>query len=69
MGIERRLAAALGLAVLCAGKALAQSTVVLPTIDVTYSRWGGFVAGASSSVITAEDIARMPSQNLPDILS
>jgi len=69
MGIERRLGAVLGLAVLCAGKALAQNTVVLPTIDVTYSRWGGFVAGASSSVITAEDIARMPSQNLPDILS
>jgi iron complex outermembrane receptor protein len=69
MGVERRLGAVLGLAVLFAGKAFAQTPVVLPAIDVTYSRWGGFMTGASSSVITAEDIARMPSQNLPDILS
>jgi iron complex outermembrane receptor protein len=69
MGVERRLGAGLGLAVLFAGEALAQSTVVLPAIDVTYSRWGGLVTGTASSVVTAEDIARMPSQNLPDILA
>jgi iron complex outermembrane receptor protein len=69
MGVERRLGAALVLAVLFTGTALAQSPVVLPTIDVTYSRWSGLVTGTASSVVTAEDIARMPSQNLPDILS
>ena len=44
-------------------------TQVLPPIDVTTSRVGIGITGASSSVITAADIARSPAQNLPDILA
>lgn len=45
-------------------------TVTLPPIDVGYSRTAtGIITGASSSIITAEDIARSPAQSLPDILS
>jgi iron complex outermembrane receptor protein len=48
---------------------LAQSTAVLPSIYVTASRFGTSITGASSSVITAEDIARSPGSSLQDILS
>lgn len=47
-------------------------TVALPTLDVWASRPGGGVAaliGASSSVITAEDIERASTSSLPDILA
>src|SRR5690554_555188 len=69
MGVKRTLCVASGLVVLCGGTASAQNPVVLPTVDVIYSRWGGFVPGASNSTITAEEIERLPSQNLPDILA
>ncbi|MCK9915902.1 TonB-dependent receptor [Microbacteriaceae bacterium K1510] len=46
------------------------ATVVLPPIDVGFSRTAtGIISGASSSTITAEDIARSPAQSLPDILA
>jgi iron complex outermembrane receptor protein len=61
--------AAVMLAALSAGAAGAQVSIELPPIDVNYSRWGGAITGASTSVITAEDIARLPAQSLPNILS
>lgn len=43
---------------------------LLPTLLVTASRLGSAgIVGASTSVITAEDIERSPAQTLPDILS
>lgn len=70
MGFQYRLAAAgLLLAAFIARPAGAQdSTVVLPPIDVA-SRLGGTITGASTSVITADDIAHSPAQTLPDILA
>jgi iron complex outermembrane receptor protein len=69
MGAKIPLAAtAVMLCVLSAGSAAAQTAIELPPIDVNYSRWGGAVTGASNSVITAEDIARLPVQSLPDVL-
>lgn len=50
--------------------AWAQSgTTVLPALSVTASRLGAGIVGASTTVITAEDIARSPAQNLPEILA
>ena len=43
--------------------------LVLPPIDVASTRMGGTIVGASTSVITAEDIAHSPAQTLPDILA
>ena len=63
--------AALALTVLLAQAAGAQdSKVTLPPIDVGSSRTDtGILTGTSSSVITAEEIVRSPSQSLPDILA
>jgi iron complex outermembrane receptor protein len=69
---QRTVASALLLSTLLSslGAAHAQdATVQLPEIDVTQSRIGGGIVGTSSSVITAQDIANSPSQNLPDILA
>ena len=49
-----------------------ERTVALPTLDVWASRPGGGAAalvGASSSVITAEDIERASTSSLPDLLA
>ena len=44
--------------------------MVLPPIDVSWSRIGTTgIVGASTSVITSQDIERSPSQSLPDILA
>jgi iron complex outermembrane receptor protein len=43
--------------------------VPIPEISVTDTRLGGGIAGASTSIITAADIARSPSYTLTDILS
>jgi iron complex outermembrane receptor protein len=61
----------LALATFFASNAAAQNNaVVLPPIDVSWSRIGTTgIVGASTSVITAQDIERSPSQSLPDILS
>jgi iron complex outermembrane receptor protein len=70
MGTKRRLCGALvALAGLAATAARAQDTQVLPAIDVWASRTGAGIAGASTSVITAEDIARSPAATLQEILS
>src|SRR5258706_2574134 len=68
----------LGLAVLSAAfmggiiatGAIAQdSRSVLPTIDVTSSRLIPDIVGASTTVITAEQIARSPGESLQEIMS
>jgi iron complex outermembrane receptor protein len=41
----------------------------LPTIDVSSSRLGAGIVGASTTVITAEEIARSPSESLQEILT
>jgi iron complex outermembrane receptor protein len=52
------------------GAAEAQDgAIALPVIDVVGSRLAAGITGTSTTVITAEDIARSPSQSLPDILS
>jgi iron complex outermembrane receptor protein len=57
------------LSVAFAASAGAQETIELPTINVTSSRLGGSITGASTSVITAQQIAQSPAQSLPDILA
>jgi iron complex outermembrane receptor protein len=58
------------IACLAGGQALAQSSAItLPSIYVTASRFGTGITGASSSVITAEDIERSPGATLQDILA
>src|SRR5436189_5911282 len=54
-----------------AAPALAQSgpPIVLPDLYITASRLGGGITGTSTTIITAEDIERSPTQTLPDILS
>ena len=70
MGAKFPLAVtAVMLAVAPVSSAGAQVSIELPPIDVSYSRWGGAITGASNSVITAEDIARAPAQTLPDVLA
>jgi iron complex outermembrane recepter protein len=66
--------AGLALSVLLAQVAGAQNSpqdkkVVLPPIDVWASRTGAGITGASTSVITAEDIARSPGTTIQDLLS
>src|SRR5262245_6479206 len=56
------------IATLLTGTAQAQ-TLPLPVIDVISSRFGTGITGASTSVITAEDIARSPAQTIPELLS
>ncbi|MBI3704489.1 MAG: TonB-dependent receptor [Rhizobiales bacterium] len=73
MGIQLRFSIALALTVLLAQTASAQDSsqdnkVILPPIDVSSSRLGGGIAGSSTSVITAEDIARSPSESLQDVI-
>ena len=46
-----------------------RAQVLLPQIDVNWTRLNSGMVGTSNSIITAEDIARSPAQNLPDILS
>ena len=68
MGSRVRITAATLALTLLAHAASAQ--VVLPPIDVSSSRLGPTnIVGASTTVITAEDIRRSPAQTLPDILS
>ena len=70
MGTKRRLCYALiALTGLAANAAHAQDVQVLPTIDVWASRSGAGITGASTSVITAEDIARSPATTLQDLLA
>lgn len=70
MGMKFKLLSAVALGALLAQPALAQSTVhVLPTVDVWASRTGSGITGASTSVITAQDIQRSPGLTIQDLLS
>lgn len=72
MGAVVRVAGAAFALGLCVQGAQAQEqsgAVVLPPIDVGSSRVGTGIVGTSSSVITAEEIARSPRQTLTEILS
>jgi iron complex outermembrane receptor protein len=67
--IIRATAAAMALGVAAQGARAQDTTVVLPTIDVGVTRVGnGGIAGTSTSVITAADIASAPRQTLTEIL-
>jgi len=67
MGTARRICGALvAIAGFAANAAYAQ--VLLPEIDVS-TRLGTGIVGASTSVISAEDIARLPTQTLTDIIA
>jgi len=47
----------------------ARAQIVLPEIDVSWTRLNNGMVGTSNSIITSQDIERSPAQNLPDILS
>ncbi len=61
--------ALLALASLTVSAHAQSNTQVLPTLDVWASRTATGIAGASTSVITAEDIARSPGTTIQDVLS
>lgn len=73
MGVYvRGLGAALALSLVFAPGARAQDSqgggLVLPPIDVGFSRLGTGLVGSATTVITAEEIARAPRQTLTEIL-
>ena len=69
-GVGRAGASIAVAAAIAAGVAQAQERArVLPETRVTASRLGEGVTGASTTVITAEDIERSPAQTLQDLLS
>ena len=47
----------------------ASGQIVLPEIDVSWTRLNSGMVGTSNSIITSQDIEHSPAQNLPDILS
>lgn len=73
MGTKFKFAGALALGALLAQAAQAQQSptdkTTLPPLDVTSSRLGEGIVGASTTVITAEDIERAPESTLQDLLS
>ncbi len=69
MGTKRKIWGALVALAGLTAIAHAQETQVLPAIDVWASRTGAGISGASTSVITAEDIARSPGATLQEVLS
>jgi len=70
LGIVVRVTAVAVAATAFVSAACAQERVVLPPIDVASSRLdsGVGIAGTSTTVITAEDIARSPGQSITDII-
>lgn len=54
---------------LSSGAVQAQNTIALPEVSVTSSRLGGGIVGTSTSVITADDIARSPGNTIQDVLA
>ncbi len=58
-----------GAAVMSSTEGYAQESQPLPPITVTDSRVGNGITGASSTVITKEEIERSPQQTLPDLLA
>lgn len=69
-GLFLTLAASTTLASVALSDAQAQNADTLPAINVTASRTASTpIVGASTSVITAEDIARSPSQTIQEIIA
>jgi iron complex outermembrane receptor protein len=67
---DRRAASAAALSLLLATTAHAQTAdTALPDLYVTATRLDAGITGASTTVITAEEIARSPEQTVPGILS
>ncbi|HEY6382241.1 MAG TPA: TonB-dependent receptor plug domain-containing protein, partial [Pseudolabrys sp.] len=64
--IARLAGAALALVTLAASSS---AQIVLPQIDVSWTRLNSSMVGTSTSIISSQDIERSPAQNLPDILS
>jgi iron complex outermembrane receptor protein len=64
--IARLTGAALALVTLAASSS---AQIVLPQIDVSWTRLNSGMVGTSTSIISSQDIERSPAQNLPDILS
>ena len=64
--IARLAGAALALVTLAASSS---AQIVLPQIDVSWTRLNSGMVGTSTSIISSQDIERSPAQNLPDILS
>ncbi|HEY8337611.1 MAG TPA: TonB-dependent receptor [Tardiphaga sp.] len=64
----RLLASSVVLSLAFAAPALAQSST-LPTVNVTASRAFNGITGASTSVITADDIAHAPAQSIQEIIA
>src|SRR5262245_57046605 len=70
MGLRAKLCGAVAaLACLLADAHAQGTTQVLPIIDVWASRTGTGIIGASTSVITADEIARSPGLTIQDVLS
>jgi iron complex outermembrane receptor protein len=69
MGTSRIVGGVVAALLSCVSVGQAQNGFVLPTIDVWASRTGLGITGASTSIITAEDIARSPGMTLQDVLS
>jgi len=70
MGLRAKLCGTLAALACLISAARAQGTTqVLPTIDVWASRTGTGIVGASTSVITADEIARSPGLTIQDVLS
>jgi iron complex outermembrane receptor protein len=69
MGMKLKIWGALLALTSLTAPAYAQSPQVLPTLDVWASRTNTGIAGASTSVITAEDIQRSPGTTIQDVLS
>ena len=70
---SRKFLAGISALATCIGAAAIQTaqaqTQILPDIHVTASRLGEGITGASTTVITAEEIARTPAESLQDIIS
>ncbi len=69
MGTKRYLSGAAALALAGMFATAAQAQTRLPLIDVWASRLGGGITGASTSVITSEDIARSPGATIQELLA
>jgi iron complex outermembrane receptor protein len=65
----RRARLALAGAIALVSGAPAGAQELLPELQVTASRIGAGITGASTSVISADDIARSPHESLPDLIS
>ena len=74
MGVQPRITGAAVALTLLAQAASAQdepqgNKVILPPIDVSSSRLGIGIIGASTTTITKDDIERSPQLSIPDLLA